>query len=216
MQIKTSENTPNTDELDNSLWFAVRNGNRKEASALLKRNANPDIAREGGITPLMLAVFQGSISLVNLLSAYRANPFLMDEYGRTAQDFAAKFKDEAKYQLEKIKTVNRVFSCSDSESGAQRQYSLYQSIHDRLRNAAIAYNREKAALFEAVYRLDRLTRLGNLLQNRLIEAHKTIEDLTPKFDATTAEKDRILLAKNGVQVQALFFERQRAYQSHMR
>lgn len=61
---------------------------------LLEHNADPNIACETGLTPLMNAVINYDVTTIKLLLKHQADPYLEDNYGRTAFDYARRLNED--------------------------------------------------------------------------------------------------------------------------
>lgn len=73
-------------ELNTELLDAVKSGDKEEVCELLEAGANVELRDEDGWTPLMWAVLQKSVDLVELMVRYGANPSLVDDKGEKALD----------------------------------------------------------------------------------------------------------------------------------
>ncbi len=88
---------------DNSRPTEIKSGdtpllqakNSETAELLLKGKADPNLAKSGGISPLMRAASLGDLEQCKLLLAWGANPRLKDKHGQTAADLA----EEAKHMM---------------------------------------------------------------------------------------------------------------------
>jgi uncharacterized protein len=81
-----------TDTFFDNFLVAVRNGNVRDASAWLKRGADPNLLDERGETPLMQAVrADDNHEVVMLLLDNRAKSYLRNPLGETALMLAAFF-----------------------------------------------------------------------------------------------------------------------------
>ena len=77
-----------------ALHYACKAGNMSTAQVLINdQNCEVDLVSTGGMTALMNAIESGNIELVVLCLNGKLNPFLKDALGRTAQDYAANFKE---------------------------------------------------------------------------------------------------------------------------
>lgn len=61
---------------------------------ILQKNANPNIKDENGITPLIWAVKMGNQELVAILLKYKADKNIIDNYGKSAFEYAIASKNE--------------------------------------------------------------------------------------------------------------------------
>ena len=75
-----STNTP--------LTFAARDGRFHLAKALLEAGARVNWADDEHVTPLILAALKGHAEIVDLLLAHGADPTKLDQWNRTAFDYA--------------------------------------------------------------------------------------------------------------------------------
>lgn len=71
-----------------ALAAAAVKGNVKVAQVLLENKANPNLADQMGITPLIYAVQFENKELVELLLKYKASKTIKDKEGKTPQDYA--------------------------------------------------------------------------------------------------------------------------------
>lgn len=71
----------------NPLLFACGQKNIALAQFLLEQGANPNVTMAGGLTPLHLAVDNGSQELANLLRAHGADTGIRDWQGKTALEY---------------------------------------------------------------------------------------------------------------------------------
>mmetsp|Transcript_93155 Transcript_93155/g.272630 ORF Transcript_93155/g.272630 Transcript_93155/m.272630 type:complete len:815 (-) Transcript_93155:115-2559(-) len=72
-------------ELSDELLMAVKRGDKEEVASLLQAGANVELRDEDGWTPLMWAVMQKSVDLVELMVRHGANPSLLDEKGEAIE-----------------------------------------------------------------------------------------------------------------------------------
>ena len=76
---------------------------------LLNIGIDVNIRGYNGNTPLMSAVRQGNIIGIKLLLRYGANPFIEDDWGDTAYDYAIEVEDHASIELlKKYMTIYRM------------------------------------------------------------------------------------------------------------
>lgn len=75
------------------MWDAVRNGDLAGVEDLVGHgSADVNARRDGGLTPLMVAVKQNDISLARLLIALHADVSVRADDGSTALDLAKAYK----------------------------------------------------------------------------------------------------------------------------
>ncbi|MEM6433307.1 MAG: ankyrin repeat domain-containing protein [Cyanobacteria bacterium P01_D01_bin.115] len=71
-----------------ALTYATRDGFTEIAAALIAAGAEVNWVDGEGVTPLILAAFKGHVGLVELLLDNDADPTVVDQWGRTALDYA--------------------------------------------------------------------------------------------------------------------------------
>ncbi len=69
------------------LFHAIRHKNSKAARILLKYGADPNLAEEGKVTPLMIAAYYGQIKTIKDLLKYKANLFARNAHGEQANAY---------------------------------------------------------------------------------------------------------------------------------
>ena len=95
---KILELNPNVNARDNvgrtALHFACRAGNIDTFQVLTEiDDVDVDAVTNSGVTPLMMAIECGNISLVAECLNGNLNPFIKDALDRTAMDYAATYRD---------------------------------------------------------------------------------------------------------------------------
>ncbi|MEM0979886.1 MAG: ankyrin repeat domain-containing protein [Cyanobacteria bacterium P01_H01_bin.58] len=87
-------------QTNTALTYATRDGFTEIARLLINAGADVDWIDGENVTPLILAAFKGHMEIVELLLAYDADPTIVDQWGRTALDYALRRgKDDAIAQL---------------------------------------------------------------------------------------------------------------------
>lgn len=69
------------------LFHAIRHKNSKPVRILLKYGADPNLAEEGKVTPLMIAAYYGQIKTIKDLLKYKANLFARNAHGEQANAY---------------------------------------------------------------------------------------------------------------------------------
>lgn len=88
------------------LFHAIRHKNSKAVRILLKYGADPNLAEEGKVTPLMIAAYYGQIKTIKDLLKYKANLFARNAYGEQANAYVC----SGLGTTHKAKTVSRFLS----------------------------------------------------------------------------------------------------------
>lgn len=90
VKTKTIQTSPVVNDL---LWLAYT-GNYSEVKRLITLRANPNVVNLNNTTPLMYAAQIGRIEIVRVLLDAGADAKLIDNEGKTAQDYAGESGNE--------------------------------------------------------------------------------------------------------------------------
>ena len=100
----------NNNKLINALKIALSKEHHEIAKTLLENGANPNIKDNNGWTPLMSAIKNGDVKIVELLLHYNANIYCRNNLGKSSLDFAerlAKTEAATKENHEILKLVQK-------------------------------------------------------------------------------------------------------------
>lgn len=77
-----------------ALTYSARDGHTDIARALIDAGADVNWIDGEGVTPLILAAFKGHVELAELRLAHDADTTVVDQWGRTALDYALRRREE--------------------------------------------------------------------------------------------------------------------------
>ncbi|MFA6303633.1 MAG: ankyrin repeat domain-containing protein [Legionella sp.] len=118
-------NIPQQGTLQTPLFGAVRSGNFEIVTALIKSDANVNLACSKGFTPAHVAALKGYINIIDLLLLAKANVNLFNRVGHTALSLARHSNNELIAQ----KILESAYTLTDySFSWLSKQFKTYLDI----------------------------------------------------------------------------------------